>query len=170
MVLRRTVVLVDTNVIIESFRTGCWSALAAYFTMETVEKCCEEARTGRAHRPGYVKVDARVLNRRLTVHPVSDRELLALSLRDVEAFRLDPGERRLWAHALGRSDVWVASSADRAAINAAVRLGWEDRLVSLEELTNHAGARSALKHLKGQFGSARLSTWRTAALLDRGLE
>ncbi|MGH8473105.1 MAG: hypothetical protein ACREVJ_11750, partial [Gammaproteobacteria bacterium] len=101
---------------------------------------------------------------------VLNHELVALSLRDSETFRLDLGERHLWAHALGRSDAWLASSGDRAAINAALRLGWEDQLVSLEQLANHAGARSALKRLKEQFGSPRLSTWRTAALLDRGLK
>lgn len=29
--------------------------------------------------------------------------------------------------------------------------GWKDRLVALEELVNHAGARMAIKHLKPQF-------------------
>ncbi len=167
---RGQVVLVDTNIIIEAFRTGCWTALTAHFSIETVEKCCEEAHTGEAHRPGYVEVDTKTLRQRLTVHRVSDSVLAALSLRDPEAFRLDLGERHLWAHALGRSDAWLASSGDHAAINAAVRLGWEDRLVSLEQLANHVGARSALKHLKEQFRSARLSTWRTAALIDRGLK
>ena len=53
---RGQVVLVDTNIIIESVRTGCWNALTTHFKVETVEKCCEEARTGEAHRPGYVKL------------------------------------------------------------------------------------------------------------------
>lgn len=167
---RGQVILVDTNIIIESFRTGCWTALTAHFSIETVEKCCEEAHTGEAHRAGYVKVDTRTLRQGLTIHRVSDRDLIALSIRDIDAFRLDLGERHLWAHALGRNDAWLASSGDRAAVNAAVRLGWEDLLVSLEELANHAGARHALKYLKEQFGSARLSTWRTVALLARGLK
>lgn len=167
---RGQVVLVDTNIIIEAVRVNCWTALTVHFSVETVEKCCEEARTGDLRRPGYVEVDEKALRERLKVHRVSDPELVALSLRDSEAFRLDPGERHLWAHALGRSDSWMVSCCDNAAIIAAVRLGWEDRLTSLEELADAAGARPASRHLKEQFRSARLSAWRTAALLKRGLK
>lgn len=164
------VILVDTNIIIEAVRIGCWSALTAHFRIETVAKCCEEARTGDRHRPGYVQVSEKDLETRLTVHGVSDTELANLALRDAESFRMDDGERHLWAHALGRTDEWLACCCDRAAVNAAVRLGWEDRLVALEELANHAGTKAALRHLKSQFRSARLSEWRTAALLERGLK
>lgn len=167
---RGQVVLVDTNIIIEAVRTGCWNAITSHFNIETVEKCCEEARTGEAHRRGYVKVDESALRTRLTAHKVSGVMLFELGQRDPDADRLDAGERHLWAHALGRSDEWLAACSDRAAVNAAVRLGWEDRLVSLEELVSAAGARSALKRLKEQFSSARLSAWKTAALIARGLK
>lgn len=167
---RGQVVLVDTNIIIESVRIGCWNAITTHFSVETVEKCCEEARTGEAHRPGYVKIDESALRTRLTVHKVSGVMLFELGQRYPDADRLDAGERHLWAHALGRNDAWLASCGDRAAVNAAVRLGWEDRLVSLEESVTAAGARSALRGLKGQFSSARLSEWRTAALIARGLK
>lgn len=167
---RGQAVLVDTNIIIEAVRTGCWTALSAYFSLQTVEKCCEEARTGDAHRRGYVEVSEKVLQEGLVVHQVSMSELAELDLRDPEAFRLDPGERHLWAHALGRNDTWLAICCDQAAVNAAVRLGWEDRLASLEDIVTVAGARHALRQLKQQFSSARLSAWRTAALLARGLK
>ena len=167
---RGQVVLVDTNIIIESVRTGCWNGLTTYFKVETVEKCCEEARTGEAHRPEYVNVDEPALRTRLTAHKVSGVMLFELGQRYPDADRLDVGERHLWAHALGRNDEWLAACSDRAAVNAAVQLGWGDRLVSLEELVTAAGARSALRSLKGQFSSARLSEWRTAALLARGLK
>ena len=167
---RGQVVLVDTNIIIEAVRTGCWNALIVHFNVETVEKCCEEARTGQAHRPGYVVVGESALRTRLKVHRVAETMLIELGQRYSDADRLDAGERHLWAHALDRNDEWLAVCGDRAAVNAAVRLGWEDRLVSLEGLVNAAGARSALKHLKDQFSSARLSEWRTAALIARGLK
>jgi hypothetical protein len=169
-VQRGQVVLVDTNIIIESVRTGCWNGLTTYFKVETVEKCCEEARTGEAHRPEYVNVDEPALRTRLTAHKVSGVMLFELGQRYPDADRLDVGERHLWAHALGRNDEWLAACSDRAAVNAAVQLGWGDRLVSLEELVTAAGARSALRSLKGQFSSARLSEWRTAALIARGLK
>ena len=167
---RGQVVLVDTNIIIESVRTGCWNALTTHFKVETVEKCCEEARTGEAHRPGYVTVSESALRTRLVAHQVTQTMLFELGQRYPDADRLDAGERHLWAHALDRSDEWFAACCDRAAVNASVRLGWEDHLVSLEELVTAAGARSALKSLKGQFSTARLSEWRTAALIARGLK
>jgi hypothetical protein len=162
------VVLVDTNIIIEAVRTGCWSALTGYFRMETVEKCREEARTGRAYRPGYVTVHEKDLRERLMAHDVNDEDLAQLTLRDAKCALLDPGERHLWAHALGRADAWLASTADAAAVHAAVRLGWEERLVSLEELVQACAARSSAKKLNWQFRSEQLSKWRTVALLDRG--
>lgn len=167
---RGQAVLVDTNIILEAVRTGCWNALTTHFSVQTVEKCCEEARTGEAHRPGYVEVSEKMLREKLTVHRVSAAELAALSLRDAEAFRLDAGERHLWAHAVGRTDAWIACCCDQAAINVAVQLDWGDQLVSLEELAGAAGARQAAKQLKAQFASERLSAWRTAALLRRGLK
>lgn len=167
---RGQAVLVDTNIIIEAVRAGCWNALTAHLSVQTVEKCCEEARTGDAHRAGYVVVSERILREGLEVHRVSEAELAMLSLRDADVFRLDAGERHLWAHALGRTDAWIACCCDQAAINIAVRLDWGDRLVSLEELAGAAGARHAVKQFKPQFESARLSAWRTAALLRRGVK
>lgn len=163
------IILVDTNIIIEAVRVGCWSALTSHFQIETVAKCCEEARTGNLRRPGYVQVTEQDLQTRLIVHKVSDAALAGLALRDADSFQLDDGERHLWAHALERNDEWFACCSDRAAINAAIRLGWKDRLMSLEELANHAGANAALKNLKLHFRSARLSEWRTAALFEWGL-
>lgn len=167
---RGQVVLVDTNIIIEAVRSRCWNALTTHFSVETVAKCCEEARTGAAHRPGYVVVPEAALRTRLAVHSVSGIAIANLVQRYTDADRLDAGERQLWAHALARNDDWVAACCDRAAVNAAVHLGWEDRLVSLEELVTASGARSALRNLKGQFSTARLSEWRTAALIARDLE
>lgn len=165
----KQVILVDTNIIIEAVRIGCWTGVTAHFQVATVAKCCEEAHTGDRRRAGYVQVSEKDLQSRLTVHRVSDTDLAHLALRDTESFRLDPGERHLWAHALQRDDEWFACCCDHAAVNAAVRLGWQDRLVSLEELANDAGTGTALKRLKPQFSRVRLSEWVTAALLDRGL-
>jgi len=37
-------VFADTNVVIEAFRTGCWTAICARYAVETVEKCVEDPR------------------------------------------------------------------------------------------------------------------------------
>ncbi|MCP9469928.1 MAG: hypothetical protein NNA31_08010 [Nitrospira sp.] len=166
---RNQVVLVDTNIIIEAIRIHCWAALSGFFRMETVEKCREEARSGCAYRPGYITVLEKDLQDRLVGHLVSDEALTRLTLADPDSALLDPGERHLWAHALGRAEAWFACSADAAAVRIAVRLGWEDRLVSLEQLLEACAARSSARNLNRQFRSEQLSKWRTAALLDRGL-
>ena len=44
-------VFADTNVILESFRTGCWTAISNHFAIETVEKCVEETLTGNPGEP-----------------------------------------------------------------------------------------------------------------------
>ena len=139
------IVLVDTNVIIEAFRTRCWKALTAYYRLETVEKCCEEALTGDRRRPGYVEVDAGVLKEKLIIHRVESLERAALVLACPDADALDAGERHLFAHAHGRKDAWITTCADRAAVRIALTLGWKERICSLEMLCKPAGAKPELK-------------------------
>jgi hypothetical protein len=74
-VQRGQAVLVDSNVIIEAIRTGCWNALTGHFQVETADKCREEARTGRAYAPGYVVVQERDLREHLTAHGVDENAL-----------------------------------------------------------------------------------------------
>jgi hypothetical protein len=157
-------VLVDTNIIIEAFRTRCWKALTAFYQVETVEKCHEEALTGDHLRPGYVEVDASALQGRLVVHPVTDLELAGFSLVCPDADALDAGERHLFAHAQSRPDAWIATCADRAAVRIAFLLGWKDRFHSLEALSQPTGAKPALKR---HFTENWLSEVRTDFLLGR---
>jgi hypothetical protein len=86
------------------------------------------------------------------------------TLASPPADELDPGERELLAHAMGRKDEWLASCADRAAVKAAFALGWIDRVVSLEALARAAGARPQLKF---HFTNRWLSDVRTAFLLEQ---
>ena len=166
---RGQVVLFDTNIIIEAVRIGCWNALRGYFSMETVEKCREEARTGNQRRTGYVPIDNAALRENIALHVVSDLDLAKLGVISPAASTLDAGERHLWAHAYSRQDAWLAACCDHAAVRVAVILRWEERLVSLEGLVRAAGASAALGSLKEQFKTSTLSAWRTDALLARGL-
>jgi hypothetical protein len=164
---RGQVVLLDTNIIIEAVRTACWNAVASYFALETVNKCLEEALTGDPLRRGYVKVDSAQLKKGITkTHAVTKLDAATFALALPTADEMDPGERELFAHALGRKDTWVASCADRAALKAAFALGWKDRIVSLESLAHATGARPALK---SHFSERWLSEQRTAFVLERGL-
>lgn len=144
---RGVIVLVDTNIIIEAFRVRCWKAITSHYVVETVEKCYEEALTGDPLRPGYVKVDPEEFRKGLrNRHNVVNIERMKLSLRATSANSLDAGERDLLAHACNRTDAWSVSCADRAAVNTALTLGWETNIVSLEQLTQFAGAKPTLKH------------------------
>lgn len=143
---RGQVLLVDTNIIIEAFRTRCWKALTTHFRVETVEKCYEEALTGDPLRPRYVSIDPDDLRGGLkTRHQVSELERAGLVLRLPAAGAFDAGERDLLAHALGRSDAWIVSCADRAPVRGALELGWEERIIALDVLARAAGARPELK-------------------------
>ncbi len=163
---RGQVVLVDTNIIIEAVRTNCWNAITTHFTVETVEKCMEEARTGDPMRRNYVAVESSDLARVRVVHVVAESERANLVLNLQTADELDAGERNLFAHALGRNDAWIASCADRAALKGAFALGWKDRMASLEFLARIAGTKP---HLKDHFLESWLSDVRTAFLLEQGL-
>jgi hypothetical protein len=163
MAQRGRILLVDTNIIIECFRTRCWAALCSHFAVETVERCYEEALTGDPLRPGYVEVDSAQLRSTLKQrHAVGDLERAQLALANESAMALDAGERDLFAHALGRGDAWLASCADRAAVNMALALGWGERLVSLEHLARDSGSRVSFKQ---HFTERWLSEVRTTYLL-----
>lgn len=168
--LRDTVVLVDTNVIIESVRKGCWNALTGGLRVETVEECRDEAGRGDRGRAGYVAVTEVHLQRLAQVHAVTELERAVFGLSYADAANMDPGERDLFTHAYERAgkgdEVWILCSPDRACIRAAVALGWADRIRSLEVLANAVGARPS-PPLAGHFGERWLSDFRTACLLGR---
>lgn len=157
------IVLLDTNIILETIRSRCWHALTAYYQIETVEKCREEVLTGDPLRPGYVETDPAALKERLTTHKVVSLELAALTLACPEADGLDAGERHLFAHAYARSDAWLVACADRAAVRIAMALGWKERICSLEALSKPTGAKPALKR---HFTEEWLSQVRTAHALN----
>jgi hypothetical protein len=164
------VILVDTNVILEAVRTGVWRAITGGTQVHTVQECVDESRRGDRFSGSYIAVGDDDLARLTRVHLVGEaqRATLDLALGDIG---LDDGERDLYAHCLSRSasPEWVVSSPDRAAVRAAVRLGWNDRLVSLEELARLVGCPPArLGELRRHFRSSWLKSVRTDALLEGG--
>ena len=55
---------------------------------------------------------------------------------------LHPGEASLWADARSRDDAWILCGPDRASLRCGVRLGFRERLVSLERLLEDVGHRT----------------------------
>ena len=95
-----TAVLVDTNTIIESHRTGAWQALSGGYRVETVEDCVTETQTGFQLRRPEQSIVASELRASLSAeHHVGDRERAELAVR-IQGIALDGGEEALWAHAL----------------------------------------------------------------------
>lgn len=137
-------VFADTNVILESFRTGCWFGICSHFALETVEKCVEETLTGDPRDPRHIEVSAHHLDTGLAGrHPVSRKELASLILSHPSCSTLDAGEKHLfawiYANQLVPSELAVVTTADKAALVAANGLGWLDCMVSLEDLARKAG-------------------------------
>lgn len=139
-------VLVDTNVIIECWRTGAWKALTGGYAVETVGVCFVETQTGFQRRRPEEQIDRQVLTETIkTVHPVTDAEFARALTRDPEIGFLDAGERALWAHAMSRKDTWVLCGPDKASLRIGIRLGLKDRLVALERLLRDVGFRPRIE-------------------------
>ncbi len=155
MAPHRGAVLVDTNVILECWRVDAWRALTGGYQVETVEDCVIETQTGFQRRRREQQIDHGALRDSLAaVHQVGDPELAAGVVRDNGLSFLDIGERSLWAHALTRTDSWVLCGPDKASLRLGVRLGFRDRLVSLEDLLHAVGNRPRMT-LKDAY----TSTW-----------
>lgn len=140
-------VLVDTNVIIEAHRSGCWHTIANYFAIHTVEKVIEETQTGAQNRSPEHRIDQAKLLASIKHVAVITDEMRASFHKAYPSAVLDPGERDLLIHAgtLGVANAWLLNSPDMAAVRHAHERGWLDRMVSLESMNGH---------LKGRVSSA----------------
>ncbi|MHA3977369.1 hypothetical protein ACW9UR_06790 [Halovulum sp. GXIMD14794] len=161
-------VLVDTNVILESYRVGAWRALAGGYPIETVEDCITETQTGFQRRRPEQLIDPGELRASMaTVHGVDDRELAALLLQAAD-IALDTGEQSLWAHALGRSDGWILCGPDKASLRFGVRSGFRDRLFALEHLLEAVGHRPK-QPLKTAYTSKWLAKTLSELVISEGI-
>jgi hypothetical protein len=133
--------------------------------LHTVEACAAECQQGDRFSSGYVVVNETDLARIAAIHPVADINVAAVLLM-AKAEALHQGERELFAHALAlpRNASWLVCSPDLASVKFAVAAGIGERLVSLEEAVNAAGARPRIP-LRNHFTSVWLSTERTKAIL-----
>lgn len=164
MARRQGRVAVDTNAIIEAHRVGAWRALTGRYRMETVEECRQEALTNPARRSA-VRVEAAALDAaRIAVHAVSSRQRAALKLKAPDD-DLHPGERALWAHLLDRGGPWLMCGPDKASMRCGVRLGFAERIVSLQRLLDDIGCRP-----KTQLYPQYTEKWHQRVLADFALE
>ncbi len=162
MLERGSHVFVDTNVILEAHRTGCWHGLLGYYRLDTVWKCVEECETGNRSAQA-VQVDTDALRQQLAPKTVPAPVLAGMRLRLAAPIDLDPGESELLAHVVGQPDAWLLCSPDRGAIRAAKLLGILDRVVALGDMVTAAGLHA---DLRAHFLSAWLTGFRTRLALE----
>ncbi len=125
--------------IIEAHRTKGWRALVGGYAVETVEDCVTETQTGFQRRRSEEAINRdQLLESLANVHAVNDLERAELAVR-AHGIALDLGEWSLWAHARGRGEPWVLCGPDKASLRCGVRLGFRERLVSLQGLLHAVG-------------------------------
>ncbi len=141
------IVLVDTNVVLEAHRVGCWASLAQFFSLHTVEKVIEETQTGYQNRSIEEEIDPRKLRSSFRGIVEIDDLARAEFLIEYPETQLDPGERDLAIYAAGLDldRVWWLNSPDNATLRHAKTRGWLDRLVSLEAMGKRVGQRPAVR-------------------------
>ena len=129
---------VDTNVILESHPHRFLAPPRAATALNC--RGCFAKRSAQRRRPEQ-RIDANALRTSMAaVHRVRDRERAELAVR-VPDIALDRGEASLWAHAVHREDSWLLCGPDTASLRFGIRLGFRDRLVSLERLLDNVGHR-----------------------------
>lgn len=138
-------ILVDTNVIIETTRAGCWKALTGHYCIDTVEKCIEECATGNQRMRNPVPVNIILLTKQLSPKKVGAREIAALFSRCPLSEDLDDGEKELLAYAITLNKIYYVSSPDRKCIRVGCYLGILDSFISLETLISEAGIKANLQ-------------------------
>lgn len=151
------IVLIDTNVIIESHRTGCWNQISNHFTFHTVAKVIEETQTGFQNRKPEESIDETLLRNSIQhIEVITDIQIIEFNIRSGHP-ALDLGERDLMIYAeLISGNAWFLNSPDVASIRFAHNKGWLDRLVSLGAMTTCLKSRLK-KNLAGNYTEPWLS-------------
>jgi hypothetical protein len=158
MPLVRKVVYVDTNVVLEAHRTGCWADLIERFDVRTVEIVQSETQSGDCRQRGYVVVNMREFCVKVTINNVTDVQRLKASARAPSLTALDAGERDLLAFVASEDPgSLLLTTADKAAVKTACQLGLETRLISLEDMAGQCGKNPPLKrhYTKSWLGQVR---------------
>lgn len=133
MISRQTPILLDTNAIKACHQFGCWRAISGAFHLETVEACVVEFQTGGHAQRTQEYVDELTLRGQFKqVHTPTELELAEVALAGGGS--IHHGERHLWAHALGRTDVWVLCGPDRGSMRFGCNRNLGQRLIALGTL------------------------------------
>lgn len=144
MIKRGDIILVDTTVIIGAYKYRCWDSLAHNFKIETVRMCMQEFATGGHASRARPPIDISKLEKSLKVNKVDLGQTVSAGIKSARLNNLDPGEKELLSHAHSRKDCWLISSQDAACIRVGNELGFLDKFVSLEEMTECIGRKDII--------------------------
>lgn len=161
-ITRGEAVLIDTNVILEAHRTACWNHLSGFFSLKTSDACVVECETGNQRRGVRIPVDIPTLRAAAHIETISEEMIAELRFKLAGRVGLDPGEEALIAYACRHTNAWVICSPDKAAVRACFLLGFLDRVVALEDLTESSGI---AVDLRGNYTRNWLANFRTTLLL-----
>lgn len=161
----KQIVLVDTNVILEAHRTGCWAQISQYFALHTVGKVVEETQTGYQNRVQEEWIDEVELRATFAcIADVTEEQRVAFNIVHGHP-SLDDGERDLLIYAeMLQGPAWLLNSPDMAAVRFAHVNGWIDRIMSLEAMTSHLRARLR-ESLRANYTERWLSGKKTGLIL-----
>jgi hypothetical protein len=155
---------VDTNVVIECHRVGCWGAITSNLKLATVDQVIQECGTGGGN-PNYVVVNVVSVREDVDSRSVTKKELVELRLQLCGRVSLDPGEEHLLARAIQDPTSWHICSPDNALVRGCWILNRLDRVISLEELLEVIGHIAKIP-LKRQYTKSWLVGKRTDLLLE----
>lgn len=135
MFTKGDIVLIDTNVILEAHRVGCWISLSQYFNLHTVEKVIEETQTGFQNRNPEQTIDQALLRKSFNhVQTVTDLQVVEFDMTNTGTL-LDDGEKQLIIYSQTiKEKVWYLNSPDLASVKYSCQVGSQDRLISLESM------------------------------------
>lgn len=126
------VVKIDACAIIASHETNVLGRLLEGYTLATVPRVIEEARSVPAQ-----------LIAKLTTHQVSAQQLFKLDQRLANSqlkFMQEKGETHLWAHADSLpDDDWLMCGPDSDIVKIGCALGKEHKIVAIETLLRDIG-------------------------------
>lgn len=160
----KEILYVDTCVVIEATRAGCWNAVAGHFQIHTVDEVSKELATKPDIVHGYVNIDIKAFLKQAVIEPKQPQALLQAAANSAAITALDPGERYLLAHVFViEKNGWLVTTGDKAAVKTACSLGLSERLISLEEVADKCGQRPTLN---SWYTKKWLSDQKTAYLLE----
>ena len=162
MIERGSCIYIDTMIIIEACKLGCWNDLSGAYSLQTVSKCIEEIDTGNMNP----EVETRIITDylRLNSEKVDGRDVFNFEMQLQGRADPDDGEKELLSHVLKlKSKDFFICCCDKAGVRSGYYLGLLDLFVSLEDLLRNIGNKTKLRY---HFTNNWLSQFKTQLRLE----